>query len=46
MKKILIISLLLIAIGMIFIGVSSKILPPTLTGVGFFIIAALFYQNK
>lgn len=46
MKKILLILLLLIAITIIFLGVTGGILPPTLTGVGFIFIAILFYRNN
>jgi hypothetical protein len=46
MKNYLIIALIIIAIAMIIIGVSAKILPPALTGVGFIIIAILFYKSK
>lgn len=46
MKNSLLIGLLIIAIVMIIIGISAKIVPPTLTGVGFIIIAILFYKNK
>ncbi len=46
MKKSLLILLIIIAIVMIVIGVSAKIVPPALTGIGFIIIAFLFYKNK
>ena len=46
MKNILLICLIIIAIAMIYLGVSAEILPPTLTGVGFIVIAALFYDKK
>ncbi|HEY9169478.1 MAG TPA: hypothetical protein VIN72_08320 [Lutibacter sp.] len=46
MKNSLIISLIIIAIAMIVIGISAKILPPALTGVGFIIIAKLFYKKN
>ncbi len=46
MKNSLLIGLLIIAIVMIVIGISAKIVPPALTGVGFIIIAILFYKNK
>ena len=46
MKNILLILLLLVAIAMIFLGVKGGILPPTLTGVGFILIAILFYRNN
>jgi len=46
MKKILLISLIVISIVMIVISISAKIIPPALTGIGFIIIAFLFYKNK
>ncbi len=46
MKKRLLIILIIIAIAMIIIGFSAKILPPALTGVGFIIIAFLFHNEK
>ncbi len=46
MKNVLLILLLIVAIAMIFLGTKAGILPPTLTGVGFIIIAILFYKNK
>ncbi len=46
MKKFLIIVLIIIAIAMIIIGISAKILPPALTGVGCIIIAFLFDNKK
>lgn len=46
MKNLLLIILLLIAIVMIFLGIKGGILPPTFTGVGFIIIALLFYRKK
>lgn len=46
MKNYLIIALMITAIAMIVIGVSAKIFPPALTGVGFIIIAILFYDKK
>ncbi|CDS94216.1 hypothetical protein FM120_15005 [Sphingobacterium faecium PCAi_F2.5] len=42
MKIILIVLLGLIALIMIYLGFRSDLLPPILTGVGFFIIATLF----
>ena len=41
MKKIVAILLILIAIAMIYLGVNAGILPPTLTGVGFILIAVV-----
>lgn len=46
MKKILLVLLILIAIVMIFLGIKADMIPPTLTGVGFIIIAILFFQKK
>lgn len=46
MRNILLIGLIIIAIAMIILGVSSKILPPALTGIGFIIIAILFYEKN
>ena len=46
MKNILLLILIIVAIAMIILGASAKILPPALTGVGFIVIAILFYQNK
>ncbi|UMB60437.1 hypothetical protein MHL31_15310 [Lutibacter sp. A80] len=44
-SKIAIFFLLLIAIAMIVISFSAKILPPALTGIGFIIIATLLYKK-
>lgn len=46
MKNILLVLLLLIAAGMIYLGVANDMLPPSLTGVGFIVIAALFYTSN
>ncbi len=46
MKNILIVILILVAVAMIYLGVKGNIIPPALTGIGFFIIAALFYVKK
>lgn len=46
MKNSLLIGLIIIAIGMIVIGIAAKIVPPALTGVGFIIIAILFYKKN
>ena len=46
MKNSLIIGLVIIAIAMIIIGVTAKMVPPALTGIGFIFIAGLFYQKK
>jgi hypothetical protein len=43
MKNILIVLLILIAIVMIILGTNAGMLPPVLTGVGFIVVAALFY---
>lgn len=45
MKNILIVLLIIIAIIMIVLGTKAGILPPTLTGIGFIVIAGLFYSN-
>ncbi len=42
-NNLLIILLIFLAGIMIYLGTKGSILPPTLTGVGFIIIAALFY---
>lgn len=39
----LIILLLILAGVMIYLGTNADMLPPTLTGIGFILIAALFY---
>ncbi|MCB0494660.1 MAG: hypothetical protein KDC79_00865 [Cyclobacteriaceae bacterium] len=46
MKNVLLLILLLIAVAMIILGVKASILPPALTGVGFIVIALLFYRKK
>ncbi|MGZ0015174.1 hypothetical protein [Yeosuana sp. AK3] len=46
MKTILLILLIIVAIVMIALGIRANILPPTLTGVGFIIIALMLYQKK
>ncbi len=38
--------LLMIAVVMVMIGITGKILPPALTGVGFVFIAFVFLQDK
>ncbi len=43
LNYLLIISLLIVAAIMIYLGTKGGILPPTLTGVGFIIIAAIFF---
>lgn len=45
-KKVLLVLLLIIAVAMVLISIKSKILPPALTGLGFVIIAILFYKEK
>lgn len=42
----LLIGLIIIAIAMIVISIIEEIIPPGLTGIGFIIIAILFYKNK
>ena len=46
MKNNLLIILLVISIAMIVIGISAKILPPALTGIGFIVIAIILYEKK
>lgn len=46
MKNALIVLLVLIAIAMIFIAFKNGIPAPGLTGLGFIIIAGLFYLNS
>lgn len=46
MKNILLILLALIAVVMIVLGARAGALPPALTGVGFIVIAVLFYMNN
>lgn len=46
MKNSLLIGLIIIAIVMVVISISAKILPPILTGVGFIIIASLLYKKE
>ena len=41
-KKLAAVSLILLGGVMIFLGVRAGILPPTVTGIGFFVIAAVF----
>jgi len=38
--------LLILGIIMLYLGVRANILPPTVTGVGFIIIAAVFWKLK
>ncbi|WP_170235666.1 hypothetical protein [Cyclobacterium qasimii] len=45
MKNILLLLLVILALGMIIIGIIASMLPPALTGVGFLIIAALFFNS-
>jgi uncharacterized MnhB-related membrane protein len=46
MKNILLILLALIAIVMVVLGISANALPPVFTGIGFIVIAILFYNKK
>jgi uncharacterized membrane-anchored protein len=46
MRNILLIVLIIIAIVMIYMSITSKIYPPGLTGLGFIIIAILFYKKE
>jgi len=44
LQKLLLILLVIIGIIMIVLGIKAKMIPPTLTGFGFFIIAYIFNQ--
>jgi len=46
MKKFAGILLLIIAVAMIYIGISNSILAPPLTGIGFILIALVFLRNN
>lgn len=46
MKKILLVLLVLIAIGMIVSGILAEIVPPVLTGIGFIVISILFFKKE
>ncbi|WP_432671937.1 hypothetical protein [Flavobacterium sp. SM2513] len=46
MKNVLIGLLVVIAIVMIYMGISAQMAPPALTGMGFIIIALLFYKKS
>lgn len=46
MKNILLIALLLVSLIMIYLGISKSLPPPLFTGIGFIIIAILFWQKK
>ena len=46
MKNILLILLLAVAIYIGYLGFKAGIHPPVLTGIGFLIIAALFFKNE
>jgi hypothetical protein len=43
-KNVLLTVLVVIALVMIYLSINMGILPPGLTGIGFFIIAFLFYN--
>ena len=45
-KNFLLIVILILAIAMLYIGITGKIIPPALTGVGFLVIAYLLYDKK
>ncbi len=45
-KKIIAIILIIIALVMLFIGVTKSMLPPALTGIGFILIAIVFLNDK
>jgi len=38
--------LILLGVFMVYLGIDASILPPTITGVGFFAIAAVFLLEK
>lgn len=46
MRSVLIILLLILGIYMIYLGIMAKIQPPTITGLGFIIIAVLFLRKR
>lgn len=46
MKNSLIGLLVIIAIVMIYMGITAKMAPPALTGIGFIVIALLFYKKS
>ena len=46
LKKIAGASLVLLGIVMVYLGVNAGILPPTVTGIGFFVIAGVFLLEK
>ena len=46
MKNLLLIALIIIAVVMLYMSFTTKIYPPGLTGLGFIIIAILFYKKK
>jgi len=39
-------SLILLGIIMVYLGFNAGILPPTITGIGFFVIAAVFLLEQ
>ncbi len=45
LQKVLLILLVIIGIVMIVLGVKANMIPPTLTGIGFFIIAYILNQT-
>ncbi len=46
MRNFLLILLFIIAIAMLVLGVRAEMIPPILTGLGFIIIAILFYKHN
>ncbi len=46
LKKLSGVTLILLGIFMVYLGVNASILPPTITGIGFFAIAAVFLLEK
>jgi Na+-transporting methylmalonyl-CoA/oxaloacetate decarboxylase beta subunit len=46
MKRIISIILILLAIALMYLGITNSMLPPTLTGIGFIAIAVVFLTDK
>lgn len=46
LKKSAAVCLILLGIVMVYLGANAGILPPTVTGIGFLIIAAVFLLEK
>jgi hypothetical protein len=45
-RKIAAVILVLLGVAMIYLGVSLRILPPALTGIGFLAISAVFFTTR